>query len=154
MKYCGECGKKLTAGKKFCTSCGATVDGAKSASNPVIVPQPAQVAAIPQQAINPQPSGWGKIVRDTFALILFIIFIYAVVVMLSPDSTSANTDGTATTGGSSSTVSSGNGCSAGYCNSNGYCCPSNAKYYCGGSCYYTIDDAFSAGGCGSFQIKC
>lgn len=154
MVYCSECGKKVPAKDKFCPSCGAHIKAGESASSSDTASQPAQAAVIPQQAIKPQPNEWGKIAGSIFGLIMFLILMYALALFLSPDSTSGNSAGTTTTGGSSGTASEGNGCSPGYCNSNGHCCPSNARYYCGGSCYYTIDDALSAGGCGSFQIKC
>jgi len=65
---------------------------------------------------------------------------------------SSHTDNT--NGGNTQHI--GNGCAPGYCWSNGYCCPSNARYYCEGSCYASQDAALrvSQGRCASQRINC
>jgi len=44
-------------------------------------------------------------------------------------------------------------CNPGQCLSNGHCCPSNARYYCNGQCYYSQSDA-SSEGCYNFNVYC
>jgi len=139
--FCPGCGVKVSKNVNFCPKCGAptALQPAK-----VVAPIAAPVAKVPMQ--NP-------IVGVIFVGVFFflIMFAFYAVGFFDVSDTSSQTSNTSN---SSTTASVGNGCSPGYCNSNGHCCPSSSKYYCGGKCYYTIDDALAADGCGSFQIKC